>query len=319
MGRHGILFYPSSKSPDMKWGPGAEKMIFVCYTQSTKQYRLDNSATGRMVISHDVVVHEDIWYLRPTDQQIFLPFATETDTTPSSEDRAPLRRRTLPPVPPLPPFLLPGTPESVVRKARMKARAQGSNKGNKSGSVRRPQVDVDLETNLGPFWNMAQEAEQSSKGKGEAFSSTDKEMAEDSTSFGVYYPFMVTNGPHWIHAALNGTDRKDWVKAINSELDSREAHNSWTVVSDKDKTKALCTISSCMVLQEKLSEDGRVAQLKAHLVAHGFRQHLGFDFVESYSPMISFPAIRMVLLKAAAEDKEIVQLDIVTAFLESEI
>jgi len=33
----------------------------------------------------------------------------------------------------------------------------------------------------------------------------------------------------------------------------------------------------------------------------------------------SFPAIRMVLAKAAVEDKEIVQLAIVTAFLESEI
>jgi len=41
--------------------------------------------------------------------------------------------------------------------------------------------------------------------------------------------------------------------------------------------------------------------------------------VETYSLTISFPAIRMVLLKAAVEEKEIVPLDMVTAFLESEI
>ena len=74
-----------------------------------------------------------------------------------------------------------------------------------------------------------------------------------------------------------------------------------------------------MVLQKKLGEDGRVSRYKAHLVAHGFRQRPGIDFVETYSLTISFPAIRMVLSKAAVEDKEIVQLDIVTAFLESEI
>jgi len=133
-------------------------------------------------------------------------------------------------------------------------------------------------------------------------------MAEDSTSFGVDYTFMVTNGPQAIHAALNGADGKDWVKAINSELDSLKAHNMWTVVSDRDKTEALRTISSSMVLQEKLGEDRRVARFKAHLVAHGFRQRPGIDFVETYSPTISFPAIRIVLLKPAAEDTSCLRL-----------
>ena len=70
---------------------------------------------------------------------------------------------------------------------------------------------------------------------------------------------------------------------------------------------------------EKLGEDGQDSRYKAHLVAHGFSQRLGINFVETYSPTIPLPAIRMVLSKAAVEDKEIVHLDIVTAFLESEI
>ena len=74
-----------------------------------------------------------------------------------------------------------------------------------------------------------------------------------------------------------------------------------------------------MVFQEKLGEHGRVERFKAHLVAHGVRQHPGVDFIETYSPTISFPAIWMVLSKAAAEDKEIVQLNNVTAFPESKI
>jgi len=91
------------------------------------------------------------------------------------------------------------------------------------------------------------------------------------------------------------------------------------VVPATDETRDLRTISSRMVLKEKLGEDGRVAQFKAHLVAHGFRQPPCVDFINTYSPTISFPVIRMVLWKAAAEDKEIVQLDIVSAFLESKI
>ena len=68
-----------------------------------------------------------------------------------------------------------------------------------------------------------------------------------------------------------------------------------------------------------MGEDGRVARYKARLVAHGFRQRPGIDFGDTYSPTISYTAIRVVLSKAAAEDKEITQLDIVTAFLESQI
>jgi len=89
------------------------------------------------------------------------------------------------------------------------------------------------------------------------------------------------------------------------------------VVPQTDETSDLRKISLCMVLQEKLGEDGCVARFKARLVAYGFRQRPGVDFIETYSPTISFHAIQMVLSKAAAEDKEIVQLDIVTTFLES--
>jgi len=128
---------------------------------------------------------------------------------------------------------------------------------------------------------------------------------------------MVTNGPESINAALRGAYREQWVKAINSELDSLEIHDTWTVVPTTDEPRGLRMISSSIVLQEKLGEDGWVARFKARLVGHGFRQRPGVDLIEAYSPTISFPAIRMVLSMAAAEDKEVVQLDIVTAFLKA--
>src|SRR5205807_6423864 len=74
-----------------------------------------------------------------------------------------------------------------------------------------------------------------------------------------------------------------------------------------------------MVLQEKIGQDGQIARFKARLVVHGFRQRPGIDFTNTYLPTISHSAIRLVLSKAAAEDKEIIQLDIVTAFLESKV
>jgi len=318
-------------------------MVFVGYTQTTKQYRLYNPAARRIVISRDVVFHEDTSYFRPTDQKIFLPFANEPDLPPPSRDEAPvstlrrsLRRIPLPPLPPLPWAKLSGTPESAERKARMKAREESDKRDEASGTVRKRRIDTERVTNLGPFWDTVEEDDRQSRGEAAESSSAGgsrsrsrrssrgsrrdgDEPEEDAVNAGIDYTFMVTNGPESINAALRGAYREEWVKAINSELDSLETHDTWTVVPTTDETRDLRTISSRMVLQEKLGEDGRVARFKARLVAHGFRQRPGVDFIETYSPTISFPAIRMVLSKAAAEDKEIVQLDIVTAFLESKI
>jgi len=72
-----------------------------------------------------------------------------------------------------------------------------------------------------------------------------------------------------------------------------------------------------MVLQEKVGGDGQIARYKARLVAHRFRQKPVIDFTDTYSLTISYPAIRIVRSKAAPEGREITQLDIVTAFLES--
>ena len=119
---------------------------------------------------------------------------------------------------------------------------------------------------------------------------------EESANLIVGYAFMIANGPKSIEEALNSTHRKEWTDAINSELQSLEGHDTWSVVSSSNHTNGnLPTISSLMLLQEKLGEDGRVSRYKAHLVADGFRQCPGIDFVERYSPTISFPAIPIVL------------------------
>ena len=318
-------------------------MVFVGYTQTTKQYRLYNPAARRIVISRDLVFHEDTLYFGTTHQKIFLPFANEPDLPPPSRDEAPvstirrgLRRIPLPPLPPLPWPKLSSTPESAERKARMNAREESDKKDEASGPVRKRRIYTGRVTNRGPFSDTVEEDDRQIRGEAAESSSVGgsrsrsrrssrgsrrdgNDPEEDAVNAGIDYTFMVTNGPESINTASRGAYREEWIKAINSEPDSHETHDTWTVVPATDEMRDLRTISSRMVLQEKLGEEGRVARFKARLVAHGFGQRSRVDFIETYCPGISLPAIQMVLSKAAAEDKEIVELDIVTAFLESKI
>ena len=72
-------FIHPTKRTDKKWSPRAEKLMFIDYTQTTKQYPLYNPMTKKLSHSRDVVFHEDTFYFRPMDQKIFLPFTKEVE------------------------------------------------------------------------------------------------------------------------------------------------------------------------------------------------------------------------------------------------
>jgi len=101
---------------------------------------------------------------------------------------------------------------------------------------------------------------------------------EESANLIVVYAFMVVNGPKSIEEALNGTHRQEWTEAINSEVQSLEGHDTWSVVStSNDMNGNLQIISSRMVLKETLREDRMLSCYKARSVGHGFRQRPGID------------------------------------------
>lgn len=68
-----------------------------------------------------------------------------------------------------------------------------------------------------------------------------------------------------------------------------------------------------------LKPAGSSVRFKARLVAKGFLQSPGIDYEETYSPVVKHDSLRTVLAIAAAEDLEIVQLDVKTALLNGDL
>ena len=105
---------------------------------------------------------------------------------------------------------------------------------------------------------------------------------------------------------------KDWVAAMNEELDQIEKNSTWELVprpSDKN------VIGSKWVYKNKLNEQGQIVRNKARLVCKGYAQIEGQDFDETFAPVARMEAIRMFLAYACYKRFRVYQMDVKSAFL----
>ena len=117
--------------------------------------------------------------------------------------------------------------------------------------------------------------------------------------------------PQTLTAALSGTERDDWRKAWESEIESLEKNKTWVVENLPSDRIAV----GCRWLFKR-KEDGRY---KARLVAKGYSQQNGIDYQETFAPVAKFTTIRLLLALVSEEDWEIIGMDVKTAFLNSQL
>ncbi|PNY08092.1 histone deacetylase [Trifolium pratense] len=103
-----------------------------------------------------------------------------------------------------------------------------------------------------------------------------------------------------------------WHSAMKEEFEALHKNNTWTLVALPPNRKA---IGCKWVFRTKENPDGSINKLKARLVAKGFHQLQGFDFNETFSPVIKPITIRLILSLAISYKWPLKQLDVNNAFL----
>ena len=104
----------------------------------------------------------------------------------------------------------------------------------------------------------------------------------------------------------------NWLSAMQQEYEALMKNNTWSLVPLPPDRKP---IGCKWVFRVKENADGSINKYKARLAAKGFNQVAGFDFSETFSPVIKPMTIRLILSLALTNQWQLVQLDVNNAFL----
>ena len=122
-------------------------------------------------------------------------------------------------------------------------------------------------------------------------------------------PFTYLEAPHSPKVA-------QWVQAMIEEINSLRESKTWELVRLLDGRQA---IECKWVFKTKYLPNGNIDKFKARLVAKGYTQKAGIDYSEIFSLVVKFETVRIVMAISAADDLEIIQFDIKTAFCNGDI
>ncbi|CAD7002894.1 unnamed protein product [Ceratitis capitata] len=122
--------------------------------------------------------------------------------------------------------------------------------------------------------------------------------------------------PQTYKEAISSEHVSYWQAAMEAEYDALVANSTWTVT---DLPKGEQAIGCKWVYTVKRDKTGSVERYKARLVAKGCAQRFGVNYTETFSPVCRYETIRLVLALSVQLKLYLHQMDVCTAYLNSEL
>jgi hypothetical protein len=124
------------------------------------------------------------------------------------------------------------------------------------------------------------------------------------------------DNPTWWQA-MNGPYAEEYWKAAQLEIETLEKIKAWTIVPRTDDITNV--LPSTWAFKVKRYPDGTVKKFKGRFCARGDKQIQGVDFIETYSPVVQWTTIRLMLVLECILSLCSKQGDITCAFLHASL
>lgn len=116
--------------------------------------------------------------------------------------------------------------------------------------------------------------------------------------------------------AMKRPDSAEWQKAVQKEYNAHLSNGIWKLIELPADRKA---IGCRWVFKIKCNADGSVERYKAHIVAKGYAQCPGYDFVKIFSPTICMATVHLILAQAGLQALHMCSIDISHVFLNGDL
>ncbi|CAF2369372.1 unnamed protein product, partial [Brassica napus] len=109
---------------------------------------------------------------------------------------------------------------------------------------------------------------------------------------------------------------KEWKESVGDEAGAMIKNDTWY---ESELPKGKKAVTSRWIFTIKYKADGKVERKKSRLVARGFTQTYGEDYIETFAPVAKLHTIRIVLSLAVNLGWRLWQMDVKNAFLQGEL
>ena len=122
-----------------------------------------------------------------------------------------------------------------------------------------------------------------------------------------------------VSQALSSPDADEWMAAMQSEVQTLVGMSTWTVVLRAEALAAgKKVIKSTWALRQKRAPDGSPTKKKARFCVRGDLQKRWEDSLESFSPVVQWSSVRLMLILSIVHGLETRQVNYVNAFAQAD-
>jgi hypothetical protein len=111
---------------------------------------------------------------------------------------------------------------------------------------------------------------------------------------------FIGSDPDTMHLdeAINQPDREEFIKSMNKELQDHIDRGHWKVIPSKSVPSGKMPIPMVWSMKRKRDPIGEIIKLKARLCAGGHKSLEFVDYWTTYSPVVSWNSVRLVVSMA---------------------
>ena len=109
---------------------------------------------------------------------------------------------------------------------------------------------------------------------------------------------------------------KEWRESVGAESNAMIKNDTWY---ESELPKGKRAVSSRWIFTIKYQANGQIDRKKTRLVARGFTQTYGEDYIDTFAPVAKLHTIRIVLSLAVNLEWGLWQMDVKNAFLQGEL